>query len=103
MGETTAFAMAVATGIVAAGLMSSFYRLLSGRPLSFSLLTAPLPDVLTGIATLVFAGPAVIMRNAVRARLLEQRAWIWLCMSAMIATFWSFMSGLFVLSLLLSR
>lgn len=103
MGETTAFALAVATGIVAAGLASSFYRLVSGRPLSFSLLTASLPEVLAGIASLVFGGPAVIMRNAVRARVLEQRAWIWLCLSAMIATFWSFMSGLFVLSLLLAR
>lgn len=102
MGETTAFIMAVATGIVAAGLTSSFYQLISGRPLSFSLLAAPLPGVITGIATLIFAGPAVIMRNAVRARVLERRAWIWLCLSAMIATFWSFMSGVFVLSLLLA-
>ena len=103
MHETVAFAMAVATGIVAAGLTASFYRLVTGRPLSFTLLTAPLPDVLTGVAALVFAGPAVIMRNAVRARMLEHRAWVWLCLSAGIAVFWSFMSGLFVLSLILAR
>jgi hypothetical protein len=103
MTEFTAFAMAVATGIVTAGLTSSFYRLVTKKPPSFSLLTAPLPEVMTGIATLVFAGPVVILRNAVRARIIEQRPWGWLALSASIATFWSFMSGIFVMSLLLAQ
>lgn len=102
MGESTAFIMAVLTGIVTAGLTSSFYRLVANKPPSFSVLTAPLPEVVTGMATLVFAGPAVIMRNAVRARVIEQRAWVWMALSASIATFWSFMSGIFVLSLILA-
>ncbi len=102
MGEFTAFFMAVLTGIVAAGVTSSFYRLVTNKPPSFSVLTAPLPEVMTGMATLIFAGPMVIMRNAVRARVLEQRAWIWLALSTSIATFWSFMSGIFVLSLIIA-
>ncbi|MGD1935496.1 MAG: hypothetical protein ACFB0Z_13520 [Candidatus Phaeomarinobacter sp.] len=102
MGEMTAFAMAVMTGIVTAGLTSSFYRLVTNKPPSFGLLSAPLPEVVTGIAALVFAGPAVIMRNAVRARVLEQRPWVWLGLSASIAVFWSFMSGIFVLSIILA-
>jgi len=103
MGEMTAFVMAVLTGIVVAGLTSSLYRLVTNKPPSFSVLTAPLPEVVTGMATLVFAGPAVIMRNAVRARVLEQRPWVWLGLSTSIAVFWSFMSGIFVLSLILAR
>ncbi len=94
--------MAVLTGLVTAGVTSSFYRLITHKPPSFNVLTAPLPEVITGTATLVFAGPMVIMRNAVRARVLEQRAWIWLALSAGIAVFWSFMSGIFVLRLILS-
>ncbi|GGD09576.1 hypothetical protein GCM10011587_11770 [Pyruvatibacter mobilis] len=103
MTELTAFALAVATGIVTAGLTSSFYRLVTNRPLSFSLLAASVPEVVTGVATLVFAGPMVIMRNAVRARVLEQRPLVWLALSASISVFWAFMSGVFVMSLILAR
>ncbi len=103
MGEGYAFFMAVLTGIVTAGLTSSFYRLVTNKPPSFTLLTRPLPEVAAGVVTLVFAGPAVIMRNAVRARIIEHRPWVWLGLSASISVFWAFMSGVFILSLILAR
>jgi len=103
MGELFVFTLAVLTGTVTAGLSSSFYTLVTRRPASFSLLTEPLPGAATAILTLVLAGPIVIMRNAIAFRVSEGRPWVWFGLSVSIALFWSFIVGLFVLSVLLAR
>jgi hypothetical protein len=53
------------------------------------------------ILTLVFAGPNVILRNALRAQVFENRPPAWLLLSFFIAMMWSCLSGVFLLSILL--
>ena len=54
-----------------------------------------------GVLALVVAGPNVILRNALRAQVIEHRPPMWLGLSAMISSVWSFLVGLFILNLFL--
>ncbi|MEQ9146437.1 MAG: hypothetical protein RLO08_18965 [Parvibaculaceae bacterium] len=97
----TAFILTLATGIVTAGLVASFYRLVTNKPPSFQMWQETTMGLIGGVATLVLAGPSVIMRNALRAQVIENRPPAWLVLSALLAGLWSFMVGIFVLNLLL--
>jgi hypothetical protein len=101
MSEWMVFVFTVATGFVAAGLTGSFYRLVTKRPPSFQVWSETLAGQIAGVATLIFAGPNVILRNALRAQVFENRPPAWLLLSALIAMMWSFLSGVFLLSVLL--
>ena len=85
---------AMAMGFASAGVTGSFYKLVTNRPVSFELADVNRHQLALGIAVLMFAGPAVIMRNALRGRLLEHRAVHWLILSTLIAVLWSFLSGI---------
>lgn len=102
MGQFTAFFFAIATGFVAAGLSSSFYRLVRNKPPSFQLDTELTIGQIAGVFTLIFAGPTVILRNALRAQVFENRPPFWMLLSGCIATMWSFLSGVFLLGVMLS-
>lgn len=102
MSSVLALFFSVATGYVAAGLIQSFYKLLTGRPLSFSILQANLGRALLATPSLIFAGPAIVMRNAIRARLIEKRPSHWLALSTALSTAWSFVIGLFLLNVLVA-
>lgn len=102
MGQFTAFFFAIATGFVAAGLSSSFYRLVRNKPPSFQLDTESTLGQIVGVCALIFAGPTVILRNALRAQVFENRPPFWMLLSGCIATMWSFLSGVFLLGVMLS-
>lgn len=102
MHEFTVFLFTIATGFVGGGLIGSFYRLVTDKPASFQMWEDSVGGQVIGIMTLVFAGPAVIMRNAFRAHVIENRPPVWLLLSSLIAVFWSFLSGLFLLSLVIA-
>jgi len=102
MSAFGAFLFSIATGFVAAGLTSSFYRLVTNKPPSFQLTSEPMILQLAGVVTLVFAGPTVILRNALRAQVFENRPPVWMLLSSCIAVMWSFLSGVFLIGLLLS-
>lgn len=102
MGQFTAFFFAIATGFVAAGLSSSFYRLVRNKLPSFQLDTESTLGQIVGVCTLIFAGPTVILRNALRAQVFENRPPFWMLLSGCIATMWSFLSGVFLLGVMLS-
>lgn len=102
MGQFTAFFFAIATGFVAAGLSSSIYRLVRNKPPSFQLDTESTLGQIVGVCTLIFAGPTVILRNALRAQVFENRPPFWMLLSGCIATMWSFLSGVFLLGVMLS-
>lgn len=102
MSSLMALFFSVATGFVAAGLIQSFYKLLTGNHLSFSILNTNMSRALLATPSLVFAGPAIVMRNAIRARLIEKRPSQWLALSTMLSAAWSFMSGLFLLNMLVA-
>ncbi len=96
-----AFFWTLVTGVVTAGLVSSFYRLVTNKPPSFQMWQETTMGIIGGVLTLVLAGPSVIMRNAIRAQVIENRPPGWLVASSLMAGLWSFLVGVFVLSLLL--
>lgn len=93
---------AIAAGFVAAGVLSSFYQLVTATPARFEFDTERLSAGLVQIVLLMFAGPAILMRNAIRARLIEHRHPGWLAASAAIAACWSLCSGVVVLQFALA-
>lgn len=96
------YMFALATGFVAAGLIGSFYQLVTNRQMTFELLEMNRIQLLFGVMTLTLAGPAVIMRNAIRARLIERRPGHWLALSTAISAAWSLLSGVFILNIYLA-
>jgi hypothetical protein len=96
------FLFCVATGYVSGGLTGSFYRLVTNKPASFHLISENARMQILGILTLVFAGPVVIMRNAMMAQVYENRPPYWLLLSGCIASGWSFLSGMLVLDIVLT-
>jgi hypothetical protein len=99
MSSFVLFWFAMAVGFTAAGLVGSFYQVVTNRPMSFELFGLSRPHVMIGVMGLVLAGPAVIMRNAIRGRLIERRPGHWLALSTAISATWSFLSGVFILNL----
>lgn len=95
------FFWTLVTGVVTAGLVSSLYRLVTNKPPSFQMWQETTVGIIGGVLTLMLAGPSVIMRNALRAQVIENRPPGWLVVSSLMAGLWSFLVGLFVLSLLL--
>ena len=102
MGTFGVFAYTIAVGFVAAGLIGSLFQLLTKQPVAFELLHKKGSAAMVGVVTLVVAGPAVIMSNAIKARLLEGRPGHWLAFSTVISAAWSFLQGVFILSFILS-
>ncbi|ABS64239.1 conserved hypothetical protein; putative membrane protein; putative exported protein [Parvibaculum lavamentivorans DS-1] len=102
MHQFSALFFSVATGFIAAGLVSSFYRLVTNKPPSFQLASETMLWQVVGIVTLIFAGPTVILRNALRAQVFENRPPFWMVLSGCIAMMWSFLSGVFLLGVMLS-
>lgn len=102
MGNLGVFAYTIAVGFVAAGLISSGYQLVTNRQISFELLFQRSSLAVFAVIALVIAGPAVIMRNAIRGRLVENRPGHWLAMSTLLSAGWSFLQGVFILSILVS-
>lgn len=100
--EALVVMFAIATGYVAAGLVSSLYSLLTNRPASFRVVSEGLAERLLLVPLIVFGGPFILSRNAVRGRVIENRPIGWLCVSLTIVLSWSFISGLFVIHLALS-
>ena len=84
-------------GFVIAGILGSFYQLVTGQPPRFVFSVETWLAGLASCLMCVFAGPFIIMRNAIRGRKIEQRPIGWLVASSTIAGMWSICSGVFVL------
>lgn len=83
-------------GFVISGIVGSFYQLVTGEPLRFAISVETWIKGLLSFALCVFAGPFIIMRNAIRGRRIEQRPLGWLVASSTIAGMWSVCSGIMV-------
>ncbi|MFZ2019914.1 MAG: hypothetical protein WAU90_14710 [Methyloceanibacter sp.] len=89
----------MAVGFVAAGVLASFVQLVSGEPMRFTIEPKSVLDSLAGVLLRVLAGPAILMRNAWRGQIIQQRPRIWFGVSALIAAVWSLFSGVLLLDL----
>jgi len=95
-------AYAAAAGFVASGFIGSLYQLLTDKPPKFSV---EADSVLAGVSSTfvcIFAGPFIIMRQAIRGRIIEDRPLGWLAASAVIAAGWSLCSGIIVIEFALA-
>ena len=89
----------IAVGFVFAGLSSSLHQLVTGEPLRFECAPGRGLSVVLNVVVRVFAGPAILMRNAIKGAM-RGRPPYWLALSTIIASLWSFMSGIVMLELL---
>lgn len=96
------YAYTIAVGFVAAGLIGSVYQLVTNKQIAFEVLFQRNAAAMVGVIALVFAGPAIIMRNAIRGRLVENRPGHWLALSTALSASWSFLQGVFILSIVVS-
>lgn len=88
-------------GFVAAGVIGSFYQLVTDQPPRFSFAVDSIFGAFASVGVCVMAGPFIIMRNAIRGRRIEGRPIGWLVASSTIAGMWSVCSGIFVMQLAL--
>ena len=100
--ELAIAAYAAACGFVAAGIIGSLHQLITDRPARFAIDLESIGKGLAGVMMCAFAGPFIIMRNAIRGRLIENRPVGWLVASTAIATGWSLCSGIVVVQFVLA-
>ena len=100
MFEYLFYVYVTAIGFCTAGLCASGWKLATGRPLRFGLQVEKTGPAIFGVFARVLAGPAIVMRNAIRGAAIEGRAPVWLVLSTFISTIWSFFSGVVMLELL---
>lgn len=84
-------------GFVAAGLIGSLYQLLTNQPPRFNFAVDSIIGTIGTVGLCLFAGPFIIMRNAIRGRRIEGRPLGWLIASSTIAGMWSMCSGIIVM------
>ena len=87
----------LAIGFAVAGMLCSGYQLLTLQPPSFLLLQEPERNrALAAVPFLIFAAPFLIVRNTIRGRSADRRNFGFAAMAALVAGFWSLMSGTLV-------
>lgn len=90
----------VLIGLAAGGVAVSGYRLATDKQASFQARPETTFGALGQVLVLIFGGPLVLMRNAIRGRLIESRPLGFLAASTVIASMWCFFSGVFLVNLL---
>jgi hypothetical protein len=85
--------LALAIGFAVAGLLASGYQLLTLQQPSFQLLEGERAKALMAVLFLLFTAPIIIIRNVLRGARLDRRSLGFAVMAALVAGFWSLMSG----------
>ena len=96
--EVLAFVYVTCVGFVCAGILANFYQLVVQQPVGFRVRVGSWPGVVTSVFMCTFAGPFILMRNALRGRRIENRSIGWLFGSSAIAGVWSACSGVLLLN-----
>ena len=96
MREALLLLLIVASGFVASGLVASLYRLISGKP---DYAPEPKTDAgkMAAVGLTIITGPAVLTFNALKADPAEQPRASLMGVLA-VATLWSYVLGLFVVT-----
>jgi hypothetical protein len=102
MSELIVAGFAMACGFVAAGLLSSLYQCITSRPAGFELTQDRVVAGVAQILLLMFAGPVILMRAALRAFVVDRRPLSWLAGATLAAAAWSLCSGVVVLEFALA-
>jgi hypothetical protein len=102
MQSVVIYSYVTACGFVLAGVLASFVQLVSGQPMRFGVEPDSILASLGGVVLRVFAGPAILMRNAWRGMWIEARPKVWFGLSAGIAALWSLFIGALLIDLILT-
>jgi hypothetical protein len=102
MQSVVVYSYLIACGFVLAGVLASFVQLVSGQPMRFGVEPESMLASLGGVVLRVFAGPAILMRNAWRGMQIEARPKAWFGLSAAIAALWSLLIGALLIDLVLT-
>ncbi|QCI62809.1 DUF6949 family protein [Phreatobacter stygius] len=92
----------LALGFAVAGLFVALYRVLTEKPASFRLLQTGGFGAVLAVPFLAFAAPAIIIRNTIRGRLIENRRFEFVFLATVLAGIWSLMSGRVVAMVIMS-
>lgn len=93
---------AIAAGFVTAGIVGSFYQLVTAVPAGFALLGRSGPAMLVTFLFCAVVGPFIIMRNAIEVKGRDRPAIGRIAGSMVVAGMWSACSGLIVLDFALA-
>jgi hypothetical protein len=102
MQSVVVYSYLIACGFVLAGVLASFVQLFSGQPMRFGVEPKSMLASLGGVVLRVFAGPAILLRNAWRGMQIEARPKVWFGLSAAIAALWSLFIGALLIDLVLT-
>lgn len=100
--ELMLLAYVTATGFVAAGLVSSFYQLVTAEPARFALLGQTMLGWLLTFLFCAVTGPFIIVRNAIEGRRTAKQPLVLLFGSLLVAALWSSCSGVLMLDFALA-
>jgi hypothetical protein len=90
--------LTLAFGFAVAGMLGSFYQLVTAKPPSFQLLGARAqPSTVIALPFLMFTAPFIIMRNTIRGRQIEGQSFGFTTMATVVAGYWSLLSGTLVM------
>jgi len=101
-GDLIVLGYAGAVGFVAAGITSSFYRMITAEPARFGFFGETALALVTTVVFCALTGPVIIMERAIVARRLERSPIRWFAMGTLIAAIWSCCLGLLVLEIVLA-
>jgi len=102
MSETLVAAYATAVGFVAAGIIGSFYQLVTAQPAGFRVTDSGIAQGVLSVVLCMFAGPYILIRNAIHAQQGEKGSFAWFAGALGIAAAWSLCSGIVLLQVLLA-
>jgi hypothetical protein len=85
--------LSLGLGFAFAGLIAALYSAWRATPPSFRLLLSGGAPALAAVPLLAAVGPAIIMRNTLRARRYERRKVHFVALATMLASFWSMAVG----------
>ncbi len=102
LGDLLIIGYAVTVGFVAAGIVASFYQLVTSERAKFILLGNGILATMMTIVFCALTGPVIIMDRALKARIKEREPVGWLLGSVLVAVLWSCCSGIVVISFALS-
>ena len=95
------FGYAASCGFVAAAIIATGYQWATNSPARFEVEAVRLSTAVMRVMVAVLSAPYIIMRNAVRGRLIEGRPLGWLAASTAIAALWSVCSGIMWIQIML--
>jgi hypothetical protein len=92
--ESVHTVLTLAFGFSFAGMLASFYQLITTRPASFTLLRTQAQSLVVAVLPfLMLTAPFIIMRNIIRGRKMAGHNFGYAMLATLIAGFWSLLSG----------